>query len=1394
MQPLRILIVDDHEVIRRGLRSLLSSRSEWQVCGEAVNGVEGVQKASELRPDLVLMDMSMPEMGGVEATKIIRQELPKTKVIIVSQNDPEVTRRQTQNLGTAGFVAKANLSRDLLKTIDQAFETNTTTGKSLEPNGKVCPSESEAGPPWLAGGGEMGALMRSKNWSRNSLGPLQKWPQSLKTSVGICISSRFDLIVWWGPDLIMLYNDSYRRTLGAKHPNALGTPGRVVYPEIWDVIGPMLDRVLETGEATWSEDLLLLLERNGYPEETYHTFSYTPIRDEYGNVMGVITPVAETTDKVISERRLMTLRDLAAQSIDAKSEPEAWEFAARALSGNPYDLPFAVLYRLDEQCRVATSAATAGIKSDNRFFPQNVELSGDFAIAPYLEEVVLRGQPIEFDQLDKLDFSLPGGFWGVSPVELVFLPIAQAGQDRAMGVLAVGINRHKRLDDGYRGFLNLVAGQIAKSVADVRILDEERKRAEALAELDRAKTAFFSNISHELRTPLTLILSPLEDMLSRANPEIVTSSNEIELVHRNATRLLKLVNALLDFSRLEAGRIQASFEPTNLGQITNEIASVFRSAIERAGLEYEIQISDLDQRVFVDPQMWEKIILNLISNALKFTPQGKIIVDLRQRADAAELAVTDTGIGISEQEIPRIFERFHRVEGTSARTHEGTGIGLALVQELARIHGGTIHAESELGKGSRFVVSIPIGSKHLPQERVRHESAEYSATGISKMFTNEALAWTPGQESEIASAAPTGQIQDRFGRRPRILLAEDNADMRAYVWRLLTEQGFLVESVHDGIAALEKVRSQEYDLILSDVMMPRLDGIGLLRAIREDDLKNKLPVILLSARAGEEFRIQGLGSGADDYLVKPFSARELVSRVRAHIDATLRRSESEERLNLTLELGRMGTWDTNLLSGEMFWSPGLFRLFGYQPGECKPSHESWEKRVYPGDIKHVIQSWETAKESRRDYGIEYRIVWPDGSTHWIEARGRFFRSENGQPYRDLGAALDVTSRKASEESLRKGREELAEKVKDHEVVLQQTISEATTQAELLDLANDAAFVSDLQNRISYWSRGAERLYGWSQKEVIGKNASELLQTEFPVPFAEVVEALERDGRWEGDLLQTTRYGLRMSVASRWTYRRDAEGNATGWLEINSDITQQKRAEEAARRLSGRILQLQDEERRKLARELHDSLGQYLAALKINTDACLRAANDAKFKNLLEDSVEMIEQCLTESRTMSYLLHPPLLDETGLSSAVKWLVEGFGQRSGIQVSLTAPAAMPRFSREIETALFRILQESLANAHRHAATDRVEVEIKVNPHTVSLSVRDYGCGIPEDRLSVFRERGTGMGVGLGGMRERARELGGSLRILPGLGGGTIIFVDIPSAANMTFDTQETPSPQH
>ena len=760
----------------------------------------------------------------------------------------------------------------------------------------------------------MAAIMRSMDWSETKLGPVANWPQSLKTALSLVLNSRFELFIWWGPDLIMLYNDAYRQTLAAKHPWALGKPGSEVWSEIWNVIGPMLKRVLTTGEATWSDDLLLFLERHGYTEETYHTFSYSPIRGESGQVAGVFTAVTQTTERVIGERRLRTLRDLAARGTDAKSEQEAWTRAAEVLLDNPFDVPFAAMYRLPDEGTVVEAAAYAGITSEHPFTPAQIDYTqGQSEISRLLGQVIESGQALELSKADELGFAFPGGAWEEGPCEILIVPLVQGSQTRPLGVLVAAVSRRKRLDDNYRTFFNLLAGQIGKGVADAEAYELQKKRAEALAELDRAKTAFFSNVSHEFRTPLTLMLGPVEDALVDVESPLPAKQKErMETLQRNALRLLKLVNTLLDFSRIEAGRIQAVYEPTDLSAFTADLASVFRSATERAGIQLVIDCFPMPEPAYIDREMWEKIVLNLLSNAFKFTFQGEIEVRLRAEDGHAELSVRDTGTGISEQEITHVFERFRRVQGARGRTHEGTGIGLALVDELVRLHGGTVHAESKEGEGSTFRVRIPLGSHHLPSDRVMASRSMPSTAVGAAPYLHEALRWLPNADKSGVFIKDSGNedLTALFPEEPdqekvsaQIVLADDNRDMREYVSRLLRSK-FQVTAVENGELALESAKRISPDLVLTDVMMPGLDGFGLLKALRDDPKTTSIPVVMLSARAGEEARSEGMEAGADDYLVKPFTARELLARVSSHVSMHRLRRElmsHEHELRLKAE-------------------------------------------------------------------------------------------------------------------------------------------------------------------------------------------------------------------------------------------------------------------------------------------------------------------------------------------------------------------------------------------------------------------------------------------------------------------------------------------------------------
>jgi PAS domain S-box-containing protein len=755
----------------------------------------------------------------------------------------------------------------------------------------------------------MARRMRQLDWSKTPLGPPERWPQSLRTSVSTCLDCAFPIVVWWGPELAILYNDEYGQILGpAKHPSALGRPGSQVWSEIWDVIDPMLSQVMQHAEPTRSRDLLLHVDR-GYLEEAYFSFSYSPIRAEDGKVGGVFCPVIETTDKVIGERRLRTLRDLSDCSKGAESAHAVCVAAASVLAVNALDVPFALVYRIDDRQRSAELLATAGISPGTAASPARVALDVDGDGTWSLAAVARSGRPVLASDLHRQFPSLPSGAWKTPPHSAMVLPVLMPGSDHPRAVLVAAVSPMRALDDDYRTFFELVASQIASGVADAEALEAERARAAALAELDRAKTAFFSNVSHEFRTPLTLMIGPLNDLLASASATGVVGADavtSIEIAHRNSLRLLKLVNTLLDFSRIEAGRIDASYEATDLSSLTSGLASVFRAAIEKAGLQLVVDCEPLPEPVFVDRDMWEKIVLNLLSNAFKFTFDGEIRVRLQWLGEHVELSISDTGTGIPESDVAHVFERFHRVKHARARTHEGTGIGLALVHELTRLHGGSVSVRSREGHGTTFVVRIPTGTAHLSPERIAAPRRLVS-TGIGATpYVEEAWRWLPGVGAAPNETPRVPEIPGVIGTAPtqagtaRVLVADDNADMRDYLTRMLGTR-YHVETVGDGRAALESITAQPPDVVLTDVMMPGLDGFGLLAAIRADDRTRALPVIVLSARAGEEARIEGLNAGADDYLVKPFSARELLARVSSQLELARLRRETEQVLRYRSE-------------------------------------------------------------------------------------------------------------------------------------------------------------------------------------------------------------------------------------------------------------------------------------------------------------------------------------------------------------------------------------------------------------------------------------------------------------------------------------------------------------
>ncbi len=842
-------------------------------------------------------------------------------------------------------------------------------------------------PAVFAGGGDVGRDLAAVDWAATPLGPPQQWPQSLVSVVRVVLSSRFAMWMAWGPELTFLCNDAYRRdTLASKYPWALGRPASEVWAEIWPDIGPRIDGVLATGEATWDEGLLLLLERRGYREETYHTFSYSPLTDDAGQRVGMLCVVSEDTGRVIGAQRLAALRDVGAAVTALRSERDVLDAAEAALARHPRALPYARVHLLD----------------------------GD-APPPDVPAEVCEGQTAVVDLRGRTD--LPTGAWDEPPVQALVVPFAAQDEERPQGCLVVGLNPYVALDDDHAAFVGLLASQVGAALASARAYEAERDRAERLQELDRAKTEFFTNVSHEFRTPLTLLLGPASDALEdTAHPLDPVQRERVEIVARNGERLLKLVNTLLDFSRLEAGTLDAQYEPVDLAAYTAELAGAFSAAVERVGLRLDVDCPPLPEPVLVDREMWAKVVFNLLSNALKFTFEGGIAV----RLDAAEvegrpsarLVVTDTGTGIPLDQQESLFARFTRVSGAASRSHEGSGIGLALVADLAAAHGGTVAVTSAPGEGSAFTVTVPLGREHLPAEHVVApvESAPVvprSARG----FLAEAMRWLVGH----TSPQPAGE---RDAARPTVLVVDDNADMRDYVTRLLAPDHDVLVAA-DGQEGLEQARAHGPDLVLSDVMMPRLDGFGLLAALRADPLLAPTPVVLLSARAGEESTVEGLEAGADDYLAKPFSGRELLARVRANLELErVRRhrrdlERSQEMLDQAQRLARVGSWELDLATGALTGSEELKRQLQVTDDEMSGPGglgRVLQSRVHPDDRERV-GALVTSATGPLEY--EHRIVTPDGQVRTYRALGEVEHDEDGTPVRVRGSNQDVTDQHAA---------------------------------------------------------------------------------------------------------------------------------------------------------------------------------------------------------------------------------------------------------------------------------------------------------------------------------------------------------------------------------------------
>ncbi len=1235
--------------------------------------------------------------------------------------------------------------------------------------------------PFLSGGGEMGERIREFDWAKTPLGSPAKWPQNLKSALSIMLESRYQMFVWWGPEFVKFYNDAYRSALGNRHPHALGHRAREVWRDIWDTVGPQAEQVLYENVSTWHENQLLVMERNGFTEETFFSYSYSPIPSDHGGPGGVFCACNETTEQVIGERRLAALRQLASVTASGKSTSQACELAAEALRDYDRDVSFALIYLVDRQDNSASLCAYTGVASGAAAAPKKVNFGETSSSAtqywPFHD--VLNGSKITVTDWSSRE-RLPGGPWPEPTKTAMLLPL-QGSQAQPIGFVVLGASPRLRFDDKYEGFFELIAGNISSAITNARAYEEERRRAEQLAALDRAKTAFFSNVSHELRTPLTLMLGPLEDVLSFRHgilPKEVTGS--LEVAHRNSLRLLKLVNTLLDFARIEAGRIEAHYEPTDLSTFTTELASVFRSAIEKAGLRLEIDCPPVPEAVFVDREMWEKIVLNLLSNAFKFTFEGEIAVSLRWFGERVELTVRDTGVGIPESDLPKVFERFHRVRGTRSRSHEGTGIGLALVQELAQIHGGEVKVRSRENHGSEFIVSIQTGKEHLPPEHIRTASPTQAGPRSSDFFASESQRLLPESATPVSNAPS----QDTGAARPKILLADDNPDMRDYVRRLLSEH-YDVEAVSDGSAALEKVRTRHPDLILADVMMPHLDGFGLLRHLRSDEHTRAIPFVMLSARAGEESRLEGLDAGANDYLIKPFSARELIARVQSQLELARLRREGEERIKRVLDSITDGFYllddegrflDLNAAARKMFGAEGIDAnaLMG----------QRWFEK-FP-EARNQAFNFALEKATRERIPVDTEAYYPPWN------RWYFFRC---RPLPEGGVATffqDITERKLAEIALRESEAHL-------------DIVSNTVPALIVYLDRDRRYRS--------CNRAYLQWFGLRREQVIGRTTRELQGEEIG---RKVEPLLARALAGESVSFETeadSRQGKRW-VHVIYTPHFNPDGAVVGVVGFASDITDRKRDEEelhkaqAALREHAGLLEGTVADRTAKLRETVSELESFSYSIAHDMRAPLRSMRSfseilyAEYGDKLgREAGDYLRRICASAGRLDRLIQDVLdyskvlrgempLENLATEALLREIIESYPDFQPPHATVLVQTPLPNV-RANPAALTQVISNLLANAVKFVAPGdkpRVIIRGEETGSTVRLWFEDNGIGIAPHHLDrIFKLFGRlhseaqyeGTGIGLVIIRKAVDRMGGRVGVESVPGQGSRFWVELPSA---------------
>ncbi|WVF67026.1 hypothetical protein IAT40_001769 [Kwoniella sp. CBS 6097] len=938
-------------------------------------------------------------------------------------------------------------------------------------------------------------LLGSVDWASTKLGPRSQWSPVVEMMLEVIMRSPTQDALWLGEDFQMLYNDNYAHIVD--HPRMYGRSAKVkeAWGPVWDSVYHLIERCLTEGEPCYREDDLLLYRRgpSGYWVEKYHTWSFIPLFDEQGAPLGLYNPTRETTPSVLARRRQESMRDLSENLLIARTLKEYYGSIVEILEKNPKDVPFLMCYSVHEDTKGQqqldlTLESTIGVPEDHPAAPRKITLGHERSVrAPYggrllssptlsaisalssgtgrvkysydkhswpILKAITSRQAVVIDDCTELIRGFPLRQWEALPEAAIIIPIcSETSAETPHAVMILGLNLASPLDSVYEDWIHVLRAHLTSSLGSVRAYEAEHQRQMERDRMERAKTAWFQGAAHDLRSPLTLVAGPLDDLLrTKLLPD---QRSTLSLAQRNLARVQRLVNALLDFSRIEAGKMTGRFLPVDLGRFVGDLAALFKPAVKRRKLVYTVNIEPHEGMVFVDPTLFETVVTNLISNALKYTESGSVNVTVKYHELYVDIAIVDTGIGIPKAELSAVTDRFHRATTALTSGTEGTGIGLALTKEIVRLHGGDLLITSQTAvesrgghHGSTFVARIPL----VERQAVEGEIERNAFGTYGKQVVEEAMHWVIGGsdvETESTGSGVDGSLSSRgdgflFDKNDVLLLVDDNHDMRHYVKRIFSPYCKVIEAVN-GKQALEKARANPPNLILSDLMMPIMNGHQLLNAIRADPNTRMVPMVLLSAATDDELRLGALIEGAEDFMLKPFKPKELLARVHLHMQIGKKRAlleglyaQRERELAILSDFCPSGIIRSDS-DGNIIYGNDTYRAYTGIPADVDIN--SWPEYVDPETREVLLAAWKevlygTKRETTRTW------KWLNGTT----TSGTFIRLDMVDPGLSgvMGCLSDISYQEEKLFEAERRRVEAEESKQQQELLVDLTSHEIRT--------------------------------------------------------------------------------------------------------------------------------------------------------------------------------------------------------------------------------------------------------------------------------------------------------------------------------------------------------------